>query len=236
MASIFRPKYPKMETVTNLDGTTKRVTVKVNGKPIYTLSKKWAVKYTDASGKRRVVAGYIDKIATQSKANKIQERIARQKEGIYSVDFSHSDKPVHKHISDWIADLKRAGRSHNYTRILDARIVRLKDDLSWSKLSSISAGSFSKWLSCNNDLGQRTKNHFIDAAISFCNWCVSQRRMEYNPINMIRKARVTEPIVVRRAATLERGNEKSCLQTFARRYSAFRANAGCQGEIPLITH
>ncbi len=68
MASIFRPKYPKMETVTNLDGTTKRVTVKVNGKPIYTLSKKWAVKYTDASGLEVggcETTGFLDSTADQ---------------------------------------------------------------------------------------------------------------------------------------------------------------------------
>ena len=189
-----RIEVPKRESVRN-----------AKGRIVYVESRKWAIEYTDIHNRRRTIGGYTDKTATKQKAAEIERHLARQSEHIIDVDYEHTDKPVDRHVADWLADLDRAGRANDYTRIVRGRINRLRRDLGWGKLSSIGPGRFTDWLALQHrdGLGQRTVNHYIETATAFCNWCVAQGRLERNPLVRVSKARVVEPRVVRRSATVD---------------------------------
>ncbi len=225
MARIFKSKYPKTRTLVGLDGrpvletriasrgpnkgrpvtTPKRLLVlDKNGKPVYIESRKWAIDYSDATGRRRTVGGYTDKTATLQKAAAIEKAVARQKEGITGVDVQHAETAVAKHIAAWLSDLERAGRSPEYTRKVKARIERLQRELHWTRPSTIRADSFTEWLTAEARKGasDRTVNHFIEAATAFCNWTVAQKRLETNPLKHVSKTHSVEPKNKRRALTV----------------------------------
>ncbi len=225
MGRVYKPKYPKMQIVRGPDGKPvmetriaargprkgspilipKRTPILgPDGKPVYIESRKWAIEYTDAAGRRRTAGAYTDKTATTQKNASIEKAVARQREGITGVDVKHADTPVAKHIAAWIADLERAGRSPNYVRKVKARIERLQKELQWARPSNVRADRFSEWLAAEGRKGksQRTLNHFLEAATAFCNWASAQQRMESNPLKHVAKVSVAEPKNKRRALTV----------------------------------
>jgi len=226
MARIFKPRYPKMRIVRGPDGKpimetrvakrgprkgqsvrvpTREAVVGRDGQRVYTEAKSWAIEYTDAGGRQRSAGGYTDKLATSEKASKIEKAVARQREGIFGADVSHADTSVEKHVAAWVADLKRAGRSSEYTRKVEARVERMRKELTWGKPSSIRADKVTEWIAGLQRSGasDRTVNHFVEAAVAFCNWTVSQGRMETNPLRQVSKAETPEPKRQRRALTLD---------------------------------
>ncbi len=200
MASLYKPKNLKRRTVNG-----KRVPVlDRKGQPVYRTSRVWWIEYHDVDGRRRRVAGFADRSATQVKAGEIEKHVERQSAGILTVDHEHTSKSVSQHVSEWVSDLERSGRSSMYVSIVKARVERLAVELVWKTLGSVRADKLSAWLANERRGGAspRTTNHFLDAARAFCNWCVTQNRMETNPVAVIAKARVTEPSRKRRAASL----------------------------------
>ena len=205
MATIFKPKYPVR--VTKVDPATGKL-VRVpklgrDGKPIYKESRKWAIRYTDTKRKRCVASGFTDKVATEQKAANIEKHTARQSVGIVDVSIEHTNRPIKTHVKEWLSDLERSGRSREYTRKVKARVNALITDREWKRLASIRVDDVTKWLATKRlaGMGEQTCNHHIDALRTFCNWCVSQKRLERNPVESVAKANVIEPRCKRRAAT-----------------------------------
>ena len=190
MARIFRHSYTKRGE----DG--RRVTL---------WAKKWYIEYTDAMSTTRRVPGYKDKRATEQKAADLERHAERERAGILDVTYEHTQAPVIEHINAWLADLKRARRSSEYTRKVDSRVNRMRKELRWVKLGSIQPDSVSRWLALQmkDGLGETTANHYLEAGVAFLNWCMAQRRIERNPLAILAKAEVLEPRCVRRAATLD---------------------------------
>jgi len=223
MARIFKPKYPRMRVVHDdqgrpiierkrlargpRKGQTAEMPRRVrmlgsDGKPVYEESKKWAIEYTDADGKPVVVMGYRDKVATMQKAAELERNVERQLCGILTIDPRHLQAPIAAHIKAWLADLERCGRSPEYTRKVDARINAMSGALRWTTLSSIKADVVSTWLGNKaREASPRTINHYVEASVAFCNWCVGERRLESNPLATLGKCEKPEPITERRALT-----------------------------------
>ena len=199
MARLFKPKYPKKKTING-----KKSVVTRNGKTVYTESRKYYIEYRDARGVLKRVPAYSDRVASEQLAQQLEREVAREQVGIINIAHEHLKAPIQKHITDWLVDLKRMGRAPNYIRNLETRIERLRADLGWLTLTSIQPDSLTGWLGQGErTLSQRTTNHYLEAARAFCNWCVSQRRMERNPIGEVSKINVTEVSVKRRSLTIE---------------------------------
>lgn len=190
MARVFRQTY------------TKRAR---GGRRVTRQAKKWYIEYADATGTTRRVPGYKDKRASEQKAADLERHAERERAGILDVTYEHTQALVAEHIDAWLADLERARRSPEYTRKVASCIDRMRRELRWVKLGSIQPDSVSRWLGLQmqNGLGERTANHYLEAGVAFCNWCVAQRRMERNPLAILPKTQVLEPRCVRRAATLD---------------------------------
>lgn len=226
MAHIFKARHPKMRTARGRDGSPimvekiaargpnkgKRVLVPQrepvlgrDGKPVYVEADVYSIAYTDASGKRKTASGYRDLASAKQKLATIERSVERQRAGIVDVSFEHGEKALDKHVADWIDDLQRAGRAYQYTRKLHDRMKLITNEIGWTKLGHIDVDSFSSWLGRKRRAGlsDRTCNHYIEAVRALCNWLVSHKRMEKNPIAGIAKAEATEPVIPRRAATLD---------------------------------
>lgn len=168
-------------------------------------TRKWYIDYTDATGKPCRVPGYTDKRATEQKAAELERDADRQRAGIVDIALEHVEAPLVDHIKDWIDDLERAKRSPEYVRKVKSRIERQSKELQWGTLASIRPDTLSRWLGqqVRSGMGERTANHYLEAGVAFCNWCVAQRRLERNPLELVKKAEVVEPRCVRRAGTPE---------------------------------
>lgn len=73
------------------------------------------------------------------------------------------------------------------------------------RLSAVRPDRLTAWLAAQQKEGltDRTVNHYLEAAVAFCNWCVAQRRLETNPLLGITKAAECDPKEPTRAATLD---------------------------------
>jgi len=190
VARLFKPKYPRMRTVTLPDGTKRREPVRDRkGRPVYRESRKWYIEYRDASGKLRRVPGFTDKFATEQWAAELERRAERERLGIIEVSHENLTAPIQSHLDDWLADLERQNRSPEYIRKVRSRIERLCKELHWVTLASIRPDALTRWVSrqIKAGLGDRTANHYIEAALAFCNWCVGERRLESNPLRQVKR-------------------------------------------------
>lgn len=151
-----------------------------NGTSVQVTASKWYVEYRDSNDTVKRVAGYTDKKATQQFAAELERQSERERVGIVDVPLGQISAPFQQHLTDWVADLQRTGRSTDYIRKVRSRIGRLRDNLHWVTLSSIHPDGVTRWLALQlrRGLGQRTENHYVEALNSFCNWSVIQRRME----------------------------------------------------------
>ncbi len=226
MAYIFKPKFPKLRIIRSPDGRPLTETRTVERSPrkgqrikvvkrepelddagnvVMVESRTWVIEYSDFDRRRRRVKGYTDKGMTLQKAAALEKGVIRQREGVVGVDAEHSQTRVSEHIEAWLADLDRGERSREYTRKLRPRLARLVKDLEWSVPGSIRPDGLTKWLGNQTRAGAsaRTVNHYLQAAVAFCNWCKTERRIESNPLESIRSAKVVGPRVPRRALTVD---------------------------------
>ena len=116
MARLFKPKYPKKKTI---DG--KRLVIRRNGKTVYAESRKYYIEYRDSDGVLKRVPAYTDKVASKQLAQQLEREVAREQVGIINIAHEHLKASVQKHITDWLADLKRTARAPNYIRNLETR-------------------------------------------------------------------------------------------------------------------
>lgn len=83
MSTIWRPSY------TAKDGTKKRCRV-------------WRIEYTDEHGRRRQVAGFRDKQATRTYAEKLENDARRAKAGLPVVTPDHLQQPISQAIEAYL--------------------------------------------------------------------------------------------------------------------------------------
>lgn len=83
-----------------------------------------------------------------SRVERHTAELARQAEQLHAemIDVlpEHTKAPITKHIEAWLTDLKRAGRSPEYTRKVEKRIKRTRNELWWAKLGSIQPDGVSR--------------------------------------------------------------------------------------------
>src|SRR5262245_34730145 len=84
MASIFRPKFTKLDKATG-----KRRTFK---------TKKWYVQLRDANGKIRRIPGYADKESTRQLAAQLERQAERQQVGLADPYELFRKAPVADHV------------------------------------------------------------------------------------------------------------------------------------------
>jgi integrase len=134
MASLFRPTYTDKKT----------------GKP--RKLRRWYVKYRDADGVVRRVAGYTDKEATKQLAGRLEREAARRQEGLTDPHAEHSRRPLAEHLTDWEAALLAEAATPKHVRQTAACARRVIEGCGFVFMADLSASRVQQYLA---DLRER---------------------------------------------------------------------------------
>ncbi len=106
----------------------------------------------------------------------------------------HRARPISEHISDYVADMRTAGRAPKYVENINNRLKRLADACGWKTLGSIDPNSYCRWREKQKAAPHRgaradakttaaeTLNQYLETARAFCNWCAANNRMPGVPM------------------------------------------------------
>ena len=191
MPSVFRPHYWRTDPKT--------------GKKTRKRYKTYRVKYRIAPGVHKTVAGYRDREASVEKGRKLEQRAAREREGIYDPFEEHEGTELAEHLRWFQKHLEARGNADGHIKPTIGRIKAIVAACDFTTISRISASKVDDYLArCRRakDFGATTSNYYLTAIKSFCRWLVLDRRTAINPLIHLRAITTDGKLSrVRRAAT-----------------------------------
>jgi integrase len=163
-------------------------------------------KYRDGDGMVRVVpTGCRDESAARQILADLERQSDRVRAGVITTqELAVADRmsvPISQHIAEFISTLTG---STCYRDNTDSYLRRLAADCRWGRLSDLRRSDMECWLADQSRQGRgaRSRNAFREALLSFCNWCVRDRRLTVNPFDRMPKANTdADPRRRRRALT-----------------------------------
>ena len=193
MARVFRHTYTKAGQ---------------NGRRVQQQTKKWYIEYRDANGELQRVPGFRDKKATTQRAAELERSAERQAAGVIdaeSLDFAEKLRlPIEAHTDAYERHLTVAGVTPKHLYETMRRLRRVLEACKFNRLADIQADPFRSW--CAQQLrlkmSPRTVNTYLSSLRAFVRWCVSDRRMPADPLDVLTKAEEKRDVRrVRRALT-----------------------------------
>ncbi len=156
--------------------------------------------YRDGNGHlRRVATGCKDETAARAILAGLEKRAEKVRSGIITTAENamadHQHTALAEHLAEFIATMQAGGRSASHVTGTERLIQRVIDELTLRRLSDIQAAKVERWLgqqtlaqSNKPAMGARTRNSYLIALRSFCNWCVERDRLPFNPLARISHA------------------------------------------------
>jgi integrase len=121
--------------------------------------------------------------------------------GLVRQDQIDRHQPLLAHVDDWESYLAQKN-TLKYARLAASRVRKVLDDSEVDRIESLS-GERLVALVANLNLSQSSANHYMTAVKMFAKWLVDHGRADHLPagLNLVRRRKVTEPKVRRRALT-----------------------------------
>lgn len=178
MASVFKPRHP--------DGARYQT---------------WYVSLIDEQGKRRKLKGYRDKGATEQLARRLQSDVDKIRAGETTrAKVDAATHPIGDHVAEFVAEVRRRGRSAKHVNALEAQLCRVVADCGFRSLSDVEWDSVAVWLADRVESGWSgtTCNNYLRSVKSFTRWAHRTDRIQRDP--MILSSPVAKsPVYQRRA-------------------------------------
>ena len=156
--------------------------------------------YRDGNGHlRRVATGCKDETAARAVLAGLEKRAEKVRSGIITTAENamadHQHTALSDHLAEFVATMQAAGRSEIHVSGTERLIQRVIDELSLRRLPDIQTEAVERWLSQQAKaqadkpaMGARTRNSYLIALRSFCNWCVERDRLPFNPLAKLDRA------------------------------------------------
>lgn len=189
MGRIYHPAYtramPAGAKVRVVDGRRvvdlviagQRRTCEVNerGRVTVVLEDRWAVEWTDESGKTRARTIGKDKRTATAALARYEERAARIRHGLPDPreEASIRTQPLMLAVRDYLEVLAGQDTSAEYRQHVDSRMKSILTGCRWETWLDVTADSFTRFLGRlrdNDDLSLSTLNGYMRNAKGFCNW------------------------------------------------------------------
>jgi integrase len=150
--------------------------------------KTWYVQYHLHGRVYRVPLRTRDKRVAEQKASEIFKRAERKAAGLIDPLTDEQARPLEQHVADFEAVLVSRGRSGAH---LKDRMGCLREWVAETKataLRDLDAPRIARWLSSLTERGlaARTVNRRLQAVRQFARWCLSTRRLPYDPLASLR--------------------------------------------------
>ena len=145
-----------------------------------------ATRCRDEAAARAVLTGL------EKRAEKVRSGIITSAEDAMTI---HQHSPLSEHLAEFISTMRAAGRSETHVTGTERLIQRVIDESGFRRLSDLQAGAVERWLAQqtlpqegNVTMGARTRNSYLVALGTFCNWCVARDRLPFNPLAKLDRA------------------------------------------------
>ena len=147
----------------------------------------YTIQYLDHLGKRCTVKGFTDKGLTEQLAARLEGEARMRQTGLIDPEMEQFNLnkalPLEDHVQVFAKNL--ADNTENYVDLILSRIRRTIKD---GKFETFFDFTLDRVQAClwalrkKEDLSNRTYNHYVQALHTFCNWCVTTKRLIANPI------------------------------------------------------
>ncbi len=156
--------------------------------------------YRDGSGHlRRVATGCKDETAARAVLAGLEKRAELVKSGVMTstedtiADFQ--SVPLSRHFDAYENSLRANEVGDTYRANTLRYLHRLADECGFTKLADLQREALERWLTRQAttlpnkpSMSARSRNAHRDALVTFCNWCVENRRLTVNPLQRVPKA------------------------------------------------
>jgi site-specific recombinase XerC len=149
----------------------------------------WYFEFRDQNGKRRMRKGFTDKALTEQLAVKLETESRLRRMGYIDLEQEKQAEwrrsGLQENLEAFRGSLQAKKTTAKHLRLTIARVKRIIEACEFKTLGDLDAGSvevFMTELREEEDLGHRTYNHYLQAIDSFCNWLVTRRRLDRNPL------------------------------------------------------
>ena len=207
MASIYKPTYtkpipPGAEIVTRKEkryaryrdgrGKLRTELLTKDGTKLLVEQKKWRIEYTDAQDKRRRVAGYTDRKATEQLASDLERQAAREQSGLIDQFAKHRKRPLSEHLKEWHQSLLDKGTTQKHADLARGRAQRVIEGCRFASWSDISPSNVQSYIAerRNGGLSVQTGNYYLRSVRQFCRWMVQDGRAPSNPLQHLKGGNV----------------------------------------------
>ena len=178
----------------------------------------YQIEYTDHRGKRRRAVGYTDKRLSEQKAAQLEREAQLRRDGLIDPAEEKWAKvkslPIVDHLEAFQKSLGKNTEKH--VKLTMTRVKRIIKHACVETLADIDIESVQEAIfeiQYEDDLGNKTVNHYMQAIDSFCNWLVP-RRMATNPLKGMQ--RLNTEVDVRRKRRALTADEMARLLRSAR--------------------
>ena len=136
---------------------------------------------------REISTGCKDETAARAVLGELEKRAEKVRSGIITSSeelmTAHQHSPLTEHLAEFIATMRAAGRAESHFTGTERLIQRVIDEAGFRRLSDIKAEAVERWLAQQTvpqadkpTMGARTRNSYLVALRTFCNWCVERDR------------------------------------------------------------
>ncbi len=182
-------------------------------------SEPYTIQYLDHRGKRRTAIGFTDKGLTEELAGKLETEARLRRTGMVDAGLDRITEqrllPIEEHLAEFQESL--GDNSPQYVKLTMGQVRRTVEGCKFKTLADIEAETVQKYLRSRRkekSTGHRTYNQYLQAFGTFCNWCVTSRRMLANP--MLGVERLNTAVDVRHGRRALTADEVSKLIASAR--------------------
>ena len=169
----------------------------------------YTIQYVDHLGKRKTSLGFTDKGLTEQLAGKLETEARLRRTGMIDADqerlATNKQAALEGLLDAFEGSL--ADNSPKYVKLTMSQVRRVVTGAEFKTLADIdpeAVQAFLRGLRKSDDMGHRTYNQYLQAMGTFCNWCVSTKRLPSNPLAGVERLNTAVDVRhARRALTAE---------------------------------
>jgi len=150
-------------------------------------SEPYTIQYLDHRGKRLTAIGFTDKGLSEELAGKLETEARLRRTGMVDAGLDRITVQRILPIEDQLLEFEEAlsDNSPQYVSLTMGQVRRTVEGCKFKTLADIEAETVQKYLRSrrkDESTGHRTYNQYLQAFGTFCNWCVTTRRLLTNPM------------------------------------------------------
>lgn len=147
----------------------------------------------------------------------LERNLWRLKVGLADAFTEHRQRPLMKHVEDFLADIRGKNRSPKHLATMKRMLDAIIGKCGLATLNDLAIGKVDAFLLdlAQQDKSARTRNSYRQAIVGFAEWCVVKGRLPHNPLKSVSKAegramRQRRALTVAELTKLLTATEKRC--------------------------